>query len=1051
MDLFAGSIRRKLLLAFFALGIVPVAVVGGFAVSKANRALLERAGIAQQAKASAAMATLDRMLYERYGDVQAFAFHPAALGGPAEIAAAANFFTRSYGYYDLMLVADARGKVLAANTVNAAGTQAETAFLLGQDVSGEPWFKGALATARDQTWVGDAARSAWVAKVTNGDGMALTFAAPVFGEDGKPKRVWCNFTSLDRTAGDVVAALRAEMKALGSDGVETVLTSQAGVVLVSNVAAEPPGYEAGKTGYLSATDLARGKAGYYDREDERTGVRMGIGYSPEQGFRDYKGFKWGLVVRERASDATALRDLVLLGTLATSLVIAVVGLWIARKLARPLHRAVEVLGAVAKGDLTARMEVEGKDELARMAQAVNEALAQLEKASENLSQVRASLVRSADGNASEAQAVASAAEQVGKNIETVAAGTEEMSASIAEITRSASDASKVAQDAVGTAAKANQTVAHLGSSSQEIGQVVKLIATIAEQTNLLALNATIEAARAGEAGKGFAVVAGEVKELARATAKATGEISGKVEALQSDSRNAAAAITEFAQVVERIHGIQTSIASAVEEQEATTSEMTRNVTEVSTAAGEIARSVQHVASSAQHTTQDAGQVEAAGAGVAQISAELRRELDKFRIGGPARLPGGWKSPSGTFPVRPATMVMALLLSLSFGALAGETEGSLPGTPAGATSSPFSPPGQLPPSQGLAQLPAQPDAPAAANTFSAELLLDLSSGYNLAGGPSALRSFDGQPGLQLGFGRLTLAGHPGPLNFRFDLGTGAVRDALYAADPAAASNPNAASVFSRVEQAYLGFKDVGGLSLDVGRFVTPVGLEVIEQDEDWNGTRGLLFTFATPLVHTGARLAWAATPELTATAFWLNGWNSGLTGGDGMRSAGAQVEWKPDAKVDVLAGWLGGIESGAAQGAQPAPEVFRNLFDLNGKVSLGGAWQVGFNLDYGRESAAVHWEGAALFARLQVLSWLAFAGRAEVLNDPAGRLTGLSQQLAEGTLTGEIALPLGPNARTLLRAEYRHDRSDAAAFAGARGQDTLFFALVTRMGTEPYGN
>ncbi|MFN8192797.1 MAG: methyl-accepting chemotaxis protein [Nocardioidaceae bacterium] len=115
-------------------------------------------------------------------------------------------------------------------------------------------------------------------------------------------------------------------------------------------------------------------------------------------------------------------------------------------------------------------------------------------------------------------------------------------------------------------------MAELGNSSAEIGNVIKVINSIAEQTNLLALNATIEAARAGEAGKGFAVVANEVKELAQETAKATEDIGHRISAIQSDTENAVTAITEISAIIAQINDTQTTIASAVEEQTATTNE-----------------------------------------------------------------------------------------------------------------------------------------------------------------------------------------------------------------------------------------------------------------------------------------------------------------------------------------------------------------------------------------------------------------------------------------------------------------------------------------------
>jgi methyl-accepting chemotaxis protein len=205
-----------------------------------------------------------------------------------------------------------------------------------------------------------------------------------------------------------------------------------------------------------------------------------------------------------------------------------------------------------------------------------------------------------------------------------------MTASIREIASSAADAAGVASRAVTAARSTNEAVSKLGESSAEIGNVIKVITSIAEQTNLLALNATIEAARAGEAGKGFAVVAGEVKELAQETGKATEDIGRRIEAIQSDTTAAVAAISEISQIIASINDSQTTIATAVEEQTATTNEMGRNVTEAATGAHEIARNMAVVASAAADATRGAADTAQAAGELAHMAAQMQQLVGQFR-------------------------------------------------------------------------------------------------------------------------------------------------------------------------------------------------------------------------------------------------------------------------------------------------------------------------------------------------------------------------------------------------------------------------------------
>ncbi|MCA8983960.1 MAG: hypothetical protein KDA76_09390 [Planctomycetaceae bacterium] len=240
-----------------------------------------------------------------------------------------------------------------------------------------------------------------------------------------------------------------------------------------------------------------------------------------------------------------------------------------------------------------------------------------------------SMTQVSDQTSRQAQLVAAASEEATKNVQTVASSAEELSASIAEIARHVQDASRMTAKAVQEADRTNVTIKELGDSSEQIGQVIKVITSIAQQTNLLALNATIEAARAGEAGKGFAVVANEVKELARQTAKATEEISEKIGAIQSATGGAASAIASISESISRINEISTTIASAVEEQTAATDEIARNVAEAATGTAEVSMNISKVSSAAAESGTAASDIYTAAVGLARESITLNETANKF--------------------------------------------------------------------------------------------------------------------------------------------------------------------------------------------------------------------------------------------------------------------------------------------------------------------------------------------------------------------------------------------------------------------------------------
>jgi methyl-accepting chemotaxis protein len=256
----------------------------------------------------------------------------------------------------------------------------------------------------------------------------------------------------------------------------------------------------------------------------------------------------------------------------------------------------------------------------------------LSAASNKLSETSAAMRANAERTVAEAGSVSTAAEQISSNIQTVVQGAENITSSIREISTNAREAAQVASNGVIIAKEATLKVGKLGESSQEIGNVIKVITSIAGQTHLLALNATIEAARAGEAGKGFAVVANEVKELARETAKATEDISRKIETIQSDTKGAIEGINQIGQIIAQVNDIQNIIATAIEEQTATTNEITRNVSDVASGNQKIASNIMEVTQAAQSTTQGAEFTNKAALELAHLASTLQSLVEQFDRG-----------------------------------------------------------------------------------------------------------------------------------------------------------------------------------------------------------------------------------------------------------------------------------------------------------------------------------------------------------------------------------------------------------------------------------
>jgi methyl-accepting chemotaxis protein len=378
-------------------------------------------------------------------------------------------------------------------------------------------------------------------------------------------------------------------------------------------------------------------------------------------------------INSAEASASQAKIAVLLGTIVGFFAAIVLGLFFSLSIAKPLEKAISAAKRMSKGDFTETLESDRKDEVGVLASSLSEMVSSLgnmvkeivqgfghlSSSSTELSAISSQMSSGAEQTSGKANSVATAAEEMSSNMNSVAAATEQastnvsmvasaaeqMTATVTEIAKNMEKARNITANAVTEAKGASEKVDELGIAAKEIGKVTETITEISEQTNLLALNATIEAARAGEAGKGFAVVANEIKELARQTASATGEIRGRIDGIQRSTEGTVSQIQGISKVIDEINGIVSTIATAVEEQSVSTKEIasnvaqaaqgiqevTQNVAQSSTVAGEIAKDIAGVNQAASEMTNGSAQVKMSADELSKLAERLKEMVGRFRV------------------------------------------------------------------------------------------------------------------------------------------------------------------------------------------------------------------------------------------------------------------------------------------------------------------------------------------------------------------------------------------------------------------------------------
>jgi hypothetical protein len=630
------SLRFKLIAAFLVFGIVPAMTLAGLSLDTFS-GVEKQTGKSMAEQARALTDVIDRNLFERYGDVQAFGLNTVVTDAESwykqgaannQIATAMNNYAVAYGFYSVLLFVDAKGDVIAVNDKDALGNDINTSFLYGQNFAGADWFKdsmsGNFTTAKGMlsgTVVEDLYSDPIVAKLYKDEGLTLGFSAPVKDPSGRVLGVWKNFAKFSLVE-DIVAEAYKSLAERGLKGTEITVLRKSGEVLVD--------YDPAARGTLSPTrdmsiigklnlaergldaakQIAAGEVGAVIDVHARKGVEQVVGFAAGKGALGFVGMPWGVLVR--APTAEVFADLYaaranFLGAMAVSVVlILILSSFLVRRIVRPVDEVIKHLTRTSKrvGQASAQLESNGHslaEGSTEQAAAIQETVASMAEMSSMVAQTNEHASLSLSG-----------AQSMGEQADTGAKIMERMVASMEAIQQ------------------ANNQLQNMANIINEISSKTTVINDIVFKTQLLSFNASIEAARAGQHGRGFAVVAEEVGNLAEMSGNAAKEI----QVLLDDSKKQVAQIVEmtnsrvnegykvskesletFTNIAREIR----TVSSQIESINHATREQETGITQTSTAMGQMDEVAQRNSALANDTSESAR-------GLAQQSRVLNKVI-----------------------------------------------------------------------------------------------------------------------------------------------------------------------------------------------------------------------------------------------------------------------------------------------------------------------------------------------------------------------------------------------------------------------------------------